>query len=75
MASKIQIQKAQQGYIDRPVPATCGNCEHYTSEMAKLQSRWRGDYAEEKNKRCSIGGFVVKKLATCNLYAPKGVQQ
>ena len=76
MASKTQIQKAQQGYVEKPLPAQCGTCGHYTSDIIPQKSKWIGyaDWTEEKNKRCGIGGFAVKKTAVCNLYVPKGEQ-
>lgn len=72
MASKVQIQKARQGYVEEG--PKCSTCANYTSETVKMTSRWGGTWTEEKNKRCSIGGFVVKKQAYCKSYAPKGEQ-
>lgn len=72
MASKIRIQKAQQGYVDKPTPRQCATCGHYTSEIVEHPTRWGDTWLEEKNKRCGIGGFAVKKQAVCNLYTLGG---
>lgn len=72
MASKVQIQKAQQGYVEEG--PKCSTCTNYTSEMVKVTSYWRDTWTKEKNRRCGIGGFVVKKQAYCKSYAPKGEQ-
>lgn len=71
MASKTQIQKAQQGYVEKPLPAQCSTCDHYTSDHVKPRGMW-SKWTVEKNKRCGLGGFAVRKTATCNLYMPKG---
>lgn len=45
----------------------CGNCKYYTSDIQKHAS-WDGtvEYPAEKNTRCSLGKFAVKKTAWCN---------
>lgn len=64
--SKVQQAKGDQGYIDKPVHPMCMNCQHYTSDQ-RLASEWMGTkYYAEKNRRCAIGGFAVKKQATCS---------
>lgn len=64
--------KADQDYDPKPDPARCANCGHFQSDM--LPPNWmrendmrRDDpsYHREKNLRCGIGGFAVKKTATC----------
>lgn len=71
MASKIQIKKIEQGYTAGPSRAICSNCDHYTSKMVTIEGAW-STWTEEKNKRCGLGGFAVKKTATCNMFTPKG---
>ena len=66
MTSKTQDAKDGQGYTKKP--QQCNNCKHYTSEFVDLVSDWRPAYKEEKNKRCSIGGFAVQSSASCRLY-------
>lgn len=85
MASKVEKAKADQGYtMDSPI---CGNCAHYTSEMmlpAWMQKRNKQDRelgvaesfsdkhaTDEKNKRCMLGNFTVKKTAWCKRWEAK----
>ncbi|MFZ4618519.1 MAG: hypothetical protein ACOYM2_20335 [Rectinemataceae bacterium] len=52
--TKLEGKKAMLGYrIEGP---HCGNCVSFESV---------GESAEERRKRCSLGGFAVKKLAWC----------
>lgn len=70
--SKQSDAKNFQNY--RETPDTCSNCGHYESQMVeRTHSGWGGlrAWTEEKNKRCSIGGFAVKKMATCDLHVLK----
>jgi hypothetical protein len=62
--SRQSEAKAKQGYV--PKPQTCSNCLHFHSEI--VDRKYLG---EEKNLRCGIGGFAVKKMATCNEWAAK----
>lgn len=72
-AEQTRRAKQEQGY--RETPDTCGNCAHYQSEVVeKTYDTWDGVHhvwTEEKKKRCSIGGFPVKKTATCDRYLRK----
>lgn len=67
--SKVSEAKQKQGYVENAT-LSCGSCKHYTSETV-TRSKWFGNRTEEKNKRCGIGGFVVKKTARCNLLEEK----
>ena len=65
--SKQSEAKKEQNY--REAPDACANCGHYESHMVeKTYDAWNGKqvWNEEKGKRCSIGGFAVKKMATCD---------
>lgn len=65
--SKQSKAKTEQNY--REAPDTCANCGHYESQMVeKTYDAWNGKHVwiEEKGKRCSIGWFAVKKMATCD---------
>ena len=66
--SKQSEAKIQQGYVDKAVPKTCGQCLHFTSDTVTRTTIWLEAYTIESNLRCSIGGFAVKKMATCNLF-------
>lgn len=68
--SKQSDAKAAQGY--RLEASTCSNCHHYRSDLIeKSYGAFNGlhTWTEEKNKRCSIGLFAVKKTATCDRWA------
>lgn len=63
MASKQSIAKEVQGYDQNPIQPECRNCKHFASEFEKQEY---GPYEVETNLRCGLGGFAVKKLATCS---------
>lgn len=81
--SKQSDAKAAQGYVEKPIPRTCANCQYFRSDM--LLAAWmieaNRSYSVpryslpasglEKNRRCDLGGFAVKKTATCNSFAHK----
>ena len=59
--------KERMGYSLNPIAAVCPNCKNYRSEIKKKSyGSWETHY--ETNKRCLIGGFVVKKKASCKLF-------
>lgn len=62
--SKKANSKTEQGYEPKPIFAMCSNCKHFRSD--KIINQW--NYEEEKNIRCGIGEFVVKKQGTCKLH-------
>jgi hypothetical protein len=53
--SKQSEAKLAQGYSTKPM--NCGNCAH----------RWfmLGRHGVEREQRCEIGTFAIKKTATC----------
>lgn len=78
--------KLEQGYSDKP--HNCGNCSRLKFEMALPRwmrdansdacengraPRYGKSYEEQKNLRCGIGGFAVKKTARCALWGEKSV--
>jgi len=64
--SKQSEAKKEQGYVEKAIPKQCATCAHYRSDMADLPPSWSGTiYREEKNRRCGLSGFAVKKTATC----------
>ena len=69
MKSKVQVMKEAQGYIENS-PACCGTCANYCREVVTMPAadKWSKPYQTEKNKRCVIGGFAVKKQSHCILY-------
>lgn len=70
--SKQSEAKAAQGYVEKPVPRTCTNCANLRFDMQlpawmqKDPGVWGDQYKHEANHRCGIGGFKVKKTATCS---------
>lgn len=70
--SKQKDAKTRQGYVEKHTQRECGTCEHYCSDIiqTKTDHTWRGIYihVQEKNRRCKIGGFAVKKTALCHEY-------
>lgn len=82
--SATSDQKDNQGYVEKPVPKQCSNCNSRSSEVLlpkwmvernasrfKLNPYTVEECGVEKNQRCTIGKFAVKKTATCNLWMPK----
>lgn len=83
--SKQSEAKEVQGYTT--AVRNCGNCVHLTSEtvLPKWAVELNEDYERrgrepvyrlpaygvEKNIRCGIGGFAIKKTAVCNEYKPE----
>ncbi len=59
-----QKAKIKQGYKNRP--GTCISCKYYTSKVFYLR-----ECREETEKRCSLGGFAVHTMATCNKHKLK----
>jgi hypothetical protein len=66
--SKQSAAKIAQDYVPKCIPSTCGNCRHFLSD---IEERVTYGYAfkHEKNLRCGIGWFAVKKMGTCTLWS------
>jgi hypothetical protein len=66
--------EAQQ-YTPKFIAGVCGNCTHMERDkelpawMQKQPGVWDDKYKLEKNHRCGIGGFPVKKLGSCSEHA------
>lgn len=74
MASKQELAKRFQGYEEKPMPKVCSNCQNFTFDKVQTiaPSAWNPNgYWEDKNLRCKLGGFAVKKRATCNAFSAK----
>ncbi len=65
----IMKPKEQQGYEPKPTFPMCSNCQHFRSD--KVMNQWK--YEEEKNIRCRLGGFAIKKQGTCNKHLKKEI--
>ena len=69
--SKQSEAKMKQGYVAKAVPRICSTCKQFTFDHVQMAppSIYRKEgWWVDKNLRCSIGGFAVKKTGTCDLY-------
>ena len=73
--SKQSEAKQAQGYEQKPVIPVCMNCKNHEEKATGIYSLVRKqcffEWSEEKEDRCGIGGFAVKKMGTCKLYERK----
>ena len=60
--SKVALAKTAQGWT-RKNPK-CGCCLHFTATLVWHNTSF-GEYREEKNKRCTLGGFATGKSCWC----------
>lgn len=76
--SKQSEAKERQGYVPKAVPRTCTNCSRLIFDSVLMKTPW-SSYTKDTNLRCTLGGFAVKKMGTCNLFqmkpAPEGANQ
>lgn len=69
--SKQQEAKVAQGYVPKAIPAVCINCVNFLCDhiMTHPPTVYHKEgWFEDKNLRCAIGKFVVKKMGTCELH-------
>lgn len=69
--SKQTEAKEKQGYVAKAIPQTCGNCQNFQSDKTEREGYLGGTFIDEKNLRCGIGQFAVKKMGTCNEWVKK----
>jgi hypothetical protein len=81
--SKQSEAKAAQKYSPSLVLPTCNNCVNFTADrvlpewMIKSNERYSNSeftlekHGVQKNLRCGIGGFAVKKMGSCNLFVAR----
>lgn len=72
--SKQSEAKEKQGYTPKAIPQTCQNCSQFLFDRVQTQQPTAHNpagYWEDKNQRCGIGGFAVKKMGTCNEFTGK----
>jgi len=65
--SKQSEAKEKQNYQAKPLAKRCRECDEFTSEV--VENRY--GYPEEKNMRCSVGGFKVTPNGVCDLFIKK----
>ena len=63
--SKQSEAKNKQGYIRKLKPRACMNCKNFTHELILIKTPW-SSYTKDTYLRCTIGGFKVMKMGTCN---------
>lgn len=66
MSKKANL-KTEQGYEPKPIFAMCSNCKNFKSDHETTTY----GYVAEKNIRCGIGGFAIKKQGTCKFHELK----
>ena len=71
--SKQSEAKARQGYDEKPIPSVCSRCEHFRSDDTVMLDY--GGWIKESNLRCAIGGFAVRKTATCKEWRLKAAKE
>lgn len=75
--SKQSEAKERQQYTPKFIAGVCGNCAHFACDIAlpdwmarqniERPGQWDiASYGQEGNKRCTLGGFAVKKGGSCN---------
>lgn len=69
--SKQTDAKARQGYNLKPIMPVCSTCRYYTSRMESGKTSWGAKWNQEKELRCGIGGFAIKKMASCDEWGLK----
>ena len=76
--SKQSEAKAAQQYLENHILPTCANCKHLMQDFFHFKGSIRiegkntiiGKYeapSYSENVRCGVGGFAVKKTATCSI--------
>lgn len=64
--------KKRQGYVPKAVPSTCATCVYFQMDRVEKRAPWGGKpWTVETNLRCGLGGFAVKKMATCREWKAK----
>jgi len=78
MSAKHKNAIEAQQYEPKFVPGVCGNCAHLKFDlklptwMEKQPGVWGDNDRQEKNHRCGLGGFPVKKGGSCAEHAFAG---
>lgn len=74
--SKQSEAKQRQVYVEKVIPMTCSNCANCEPVMGKRLAyidptrTAMGTHIAtvQTGQECSIGGFSVKKLGSCNMH-------
>ena len=62
------MKKAVPCWVHRTSPRTCCNCAYFRMEVKLTKTTSGGECSEEMNLICSVGGFKVEGMATCNAF-------
>lgn len=67
--SKQSEAKAAQGYVDKikQLPV-CMSCVHFALDTVAREDVFGATFMRERNLRCTLGGFAVKKMGTCRKF-------
>lgn len=68
MSKQLEAKKIQ-GYVEKNTKI-CSACQFFALDAIKEVTRF-ATWTEENNLRCTLGGFAVKKMATCNEFEAK----
>lgn len=67
--SKQSEAKQAQNYMPKASPNYCSNCQFYRSDKEVKMNNWsKTEWIDEKNMRCGIGGFAIKKQGVCDVH-------
>lgn len=72
--SRLNAAKIAQGYVQKAEPRTCVSCKNFTCDRIQTHAAtsWAPNgFYEDKNLRCVLGGFAVKKMGTCDEWERK----
>ncbi len=75
MSKKHAAAIERQRYTPKLIAGVCGNCAHMRFDMElpfwmqQSVHKCGDEHKQEKNHRCAIGGFPVKKLGSCAEHA------
>ncbi|AKJ28793.1 hypothetical protein [Caldimonas brevitalea] len=70
--SKVEQAKAAQNYRAKPEHPSCSTCQHFSMETVEKTYQAASrlyTWTEEKNLRCTLGGFKVLKKGVCDKFA------
>jgi hypothetical protein len=67
-----QAKKERQEYESKPEFPMCGSCIHFAFDFEYVGSALSNKMTRKETKlRCGLGGFSVRKEATCKMHKPK----
>lgn len=67
--SKQSEAEAAQNYQEKAPQRQCSTCLHFAKDTVERTAPYSKPWTEDKNCRCTAGGFAVKKTAVCDAYS------